>query len=417
MPSTEESAPCASPPSRIGLVLTGGGARAAYQAGVLRGIAEILGSQARPLCPFHSISGVSAGAINAAFIGCHATDFSRAASNAWDLWHGLKSERILRTGTLTLGMLAARWMRDLSLGGFSPLHGKMNHLLDTEPLHGLLREILDFNALEENLRNGCLHGMSVTATHYGTGTAVSFFDGDAGIEPWIRSTRIGKRTRLSQEHILASAAIPILFRPVRVGNSLYGDGSVRFRAPLSTAIHLGSDRILAIGIHHPRSVEKTLELDQQAEMKDVTVAEIAGVLLNAVFMDGLEVDIERLQRINQTLKHLSEQGTSLAGFPLRSVPLLAIRPSRDLGTLASDQFGKQPRMLRHLLRGIGASESTGWDLFSYLSFDSSYTIPLLELGYADAFAQRDEIREFFFGAPPVNRPQRESPAKTPSQTA
>jgi NTE family protein len=377
-------------PNNIGLVLTGGGARAAYQAGVLRGISELCPPGPGPL---RTITGISAGSINAAFLASRARDFRQAAHAACGLWETLHMEAILKTDVVSLSRLGIGWIRDLSMGG--AFRGtRSTFLLDTAPLRDLLKKEIDFAEIRANIKSGVLHGMAVSATHYKTGTAITFFEADHGVEPWVRSSRIGKEAPIELDHILASAAIPVLFQPVRLEESYYGDGSIRLRAPLSPAIHLGSDKILAIGIRYYRPEDMTLELNESAKMEHITVSDIAGVMLNAAFMDTLESDVERLERINTTISLLTAEGRAKHPHKLRIIPLLSIRPSKDLGAFAKGQFQRFPTMLKHLLRGIGASEERGWDLLSYLSFDGAYTRPVMELGYSDALARKSEIIDF-----------------------
>jgi NTE family protein len=381
----------------IGLVLSGGGARAAYQAGSLRAIAEILGRSGseKAASPFRSISGISAGAINAAFMGCNADDFGRATGEAWKLWAELRSEKILQTNPFFLTRLAFQWMRDLSLGGLTTKRPQSNHLLGTGPLHKLMAAIFDFESLDRNLASGLLKGMAISATHYGNGSSVTFFDGDASILPWTRNSRIGVRRKIRLEHVLASAAIPILFEPVRIENAFYGDGSVRLRAPLSPVIHMGAEKIVTIGIRYERPIDAALDRHEHCKMEKVSLIEIAGVMMNGAFMDGLESDIERLQRVNRTVSLVPKEAWTGIDTPLREVPILVLKPSKDLGEMAARQFEEFPFLIRHLLKGIGASAETGSDLLSYLAFDSSYTTQLLELGFQDAMGRRKEIAEFF----------------------
>lgn len=376
-----------------GLVLTGGGARAAYQAGALHALAEL--TRAREL-PFRVVAGVSAGAINAAYLAAHADDFPRAARMLRDFWHDLTPDKVYRTDTTRLAAIGGSWLRDLSLGGLlgaSPT----NFLLDTAPLRALLADRLPLARIGEHLAAGRLAGVAVSATNYLTGTAISFFDGDPGLQPWVRSTRLGRRATLRLEHVLASAAIPIFFPPVVIDSVFYGDGCVRMQAPTSPAIHLGAERILAIGIRYARSVEQTLQLNEEMRGRRLTVADIAGVLLNAVFLDSLEADLERLRRINHTLTLVpAERHPELPGR-LRSIPVLALQPTQDLGRLASDQYDEFPMFIRYLLKGIGATGERGWDLLSYLAFEPAYTRRLLDLGHSDVMARRDEFMAFLGG--------------------
>lgn len=376
--------------TNVGLVLTGGGARAAYQAGVLQGISEICPAGATPL---RTITGISAGSINAAFLAARATDFRQATQAACGLWEGLQMGDILKTDVVSLSRLGIRWMRDLSLGGaFGGT--RSTFLLDTNPLGTLLHREVDFASIAENIKNRVLDGVAVSATHYKTGTAITYFDSAHPVEQWVRSSRLGKRAELSLNHVLASASIPVLFQPVRIGDSFYGDGSIRLRAPLSPAIHLGADKVLAIGIRYFRPEDSTLELNETSRMDHITISDIAGVMLNAAFMDTLESDVERLERINATVALLSDENRKKHPHKLRYIPLLVIRPSKDLGTFAKGQFQHFPAMLKHLLKGVGASEERGSDLLSYLAFDGKYTKPVIELGYSDAMARKQEIIEF-----------------------
>jgi len=377
---------------RLGLVLTGGGARAAYQAGALRAIAEVFGPG--PL-PFRVLAGTSAGAINVAFLAARADDFRAGARRLHELWAGLTPADVYRADPLALGRTGARLVAQLGSGGlFGGGGGGATSLLDSEPLRRLLGSCIDFGAIERALARGTLHGVAVSATNYRSGTAISFYAGDESIEPWSRTSRLGRRARLTLDHVLASAAIPVFFRPVQVEGSDYGDGCIRLTAPLSPAVHLGADRILAIGIRYYRPERETVLLNRPRPPGPISLADVGGVLLNAVFLDSLESDLERLDRINRTLALIPpERGGELTSG-LRPIPCLAFRPSADLGNLASHRFHDLPAALRYLLRGIGASDERGWDLMSYLAFDPHYTLPLLDLGYGDAIGRRAEIERF-----------------------
>lgn len=377
---------------RWGLALTGGGARAAYQAGAIRALSEIcpVGS-----CPFEDISGVSAGAINGTFIAANAHDFRRAAEELCDLWGGLRPKDIYKASTFSLSKIGIQWLAEMSLGGLIA-GGRSNYLLDTAPLGKLLKKNVNFEKISTHIAQGLLNGVAVSATNYETGTAVSFYDGQKGIEPWFRSTRIGIQSVLNLNHVMASAAIPIFFPPIRVDGAYFGDGCVRLTAPISPVIHMGAKKIIAIGIRHLRSAQATLEMnrDQTEHYTYLSSADIAGVVLNAVFMDSLETDIERLERINRTVELIPEELRAKHPSKLRSIPFLAIRPSRDLGLLAYDLLDGFPISVRHFLRGMGASRQRGWDLLSYLAFDSSFTRQLLSLGYEDVMKNRAEIAQF-----------------------
>ncbi len=381
-------------PGGAGLVLSGGGARGAYQAGVLRGIADVLGDEANR-APFRVLTGISAGAINATFTAAGGAAFGTATEALWDVWRHLRMENVIRTDFGSFSGLGLRWMFNLGVSGSSGTQRHSTHLIDATPLREYLREQIDLEAIRQHVRHGGLRGVAVTATSYASGTAITFFDAASDVNPWARTARMGQRTALELQHVLASAAIPILFPPIRVGGCWYGDGGVRMTAPLSPAIHLGAERVLAIGVRYQRPDDHVRELNEGNIMRKVTLADIGGTMLNAAFLDSLEADAERMARINGTVALLTPEQKLMQQSPLHVVPLLMVRPSRDLGALASDQLVNFPSILRHLLRGIGASDDSGGDLLSYLSFDPAYTVPLLELGRADALAQRTAIEQFF----------------------
>jgi NTE family protein len=283
-------------------------------------------------------------------------------------------------------------MRDLSLGGLLGPRG-INHLLDTAPLRRLLEAHVEVERIPDRIADGTLRGVSCTATHYATGSAVTFFDGAPEIVPWQRSTRLGVRTRLDVEHVMASSAIPIFFPPISIGGAWYGDGCVRLSAPTSPAIHLGAERLVAVGIRYHRTDDEVVRLNQQPHREQPVLSEIMGVLLNAVFLDALEGDLELVERINRTLELIPEK--KALRQPLRLVPVLALRPSEDLGRLAAQQYDRFPRTLRYFLSGIGATDRNGWDLVSYLAFEPVYIKRLLDLGYRDTMRRADEVTAFF----------------------
>ncbi len=380
----------------LGLVLTGGGARAAYQVGVIKALSEITHPRESP---FQIITGVSAGAINGAYLMSRADEFQVAAQGLWDLWCGLESERIYRTDASSIATLGTKWLKTVGMGGIVT-QKRANHLLNTEPLRQLLKQELQLDRLAGFFKSGILRGVSVSATNYITGTAISFFDGSPDINSWERSTRIGLRAPLTNEHVMASSAIPVFFPPVKLDGAAYGDGCIRLTSPLSPAIHLGSDRVIAVGIRYLRSAEQTVELNQTvSKREDLTIAEIGGVLLNAVFLDSLETDVERMERINATVSHLTTEQKAKMPSQLKQIPVLTLRPSQDLGQLAKGTLKEFPTLIRFLLRGVGAKEDKGWDLLSYLAFEKSYTRQLAELGYDDTIRKKDAIIEFMFGDP------------------
>ncbi|HZW90596.1 MAG TPA: patatin-like phospholipase family protein, partial [Myxococcaceae bacterium] len=306
----------------LGLVLTGGGARAAYQVGALRALAELFGNG--PL-PFPVVTGVSAGAINGSSLAAEADDFPGAVKHLGDTWLALTPEHVYRTDALSLVSIGSGWFRGLTAGGTTPPR-RYNHLLDTAPLRELLGREIRFERIRENIDLGLLRGLAISATNYETGTSVTFFDGVPELEPWARSRRMGVKTGITLDQVMASAAIPIFFPPVQVGRSWYGDGGVRLTAPMSPALHLGADRLLVIGIRHPRTAEETVELNASAARDDLPLSEILGVLMNAVFLDSLEADIERVERVTDVLETIERPPDS----HLRPVRILLLQPSQDL---------------------------------------------------------------------------------------
>ena len=379
-------------------MLTGGGARAAYQAGALGALAEILPPGPSP---FRVLCGISAGAVNASFLGGNVQDFPGAAARLRELWMALSPDRVYRTDTGRMLSIGTRWMRDLSGGGLFRSN-RINFLLDASPLRDFLHQNLPLLRLRQNLASGALKGFAVTATSYATASAVTFFDGHPDARPWVRATRVGVRETIRLDHVMASAAIPIFFPPVRIRGSWYGDGSVRMTAPLSPAIHLGADRLVVVGVRRWKPPDELLPALRPSRKESLALSEIGATLLNAVFLETIEADVERLERINRMVELVPPEERPRLPHGVRPVPALVLRPSRDLGQLAGDQYRRFPRFLRYLLRGIGANAGNAPDLLSYLAFEPVYVGRLLELGWEDTLARRADVLRFF-DAPPRER--------------
>lgn len=370
---------------KIGLALTGGGAHACFQAGVLKAIDEICKPKS---APFEVISGVSAGALHGVWLAAHAENFTDATTSLWDLWAGLKMEDVFRTDTFNLMGIGAAWLRDVITG--HRLGGdNVTQLLNTTPLRELITNKIDFVKIKKNISSGLIHGISVSATHYQSGGSVSFYNGDKSIKNWESGTRKGQRTNLSLGHVMASTAIPLFFPPELLDDGYFGDGGIGFRSPLSPTIHMGADRILAIGIRHMTSELKNSVHTQ----RQISIGDILGTVLNSIFLDSMDNDAASLLRINHLL---SSDQTQNKKYPehLRNIPMLAINPSKNLGDLAENQIHHFPEILRHLLKGLGVDNRKGWDLLSYLAFQKEYTDLLLRLGYSDAMNMKDQILEF-----------------------
>lgn len=378
--------------STAGLILSGGGARAAYQVGVLKAVAEILPKQVRN--PFPVICGTSAGAINATAIASHASRFNQGVRGLEQVWMEFHANQIYRTDTLRLSGRAFRWLSALFLGGVGA-HRPVS-LLDNQPLARLLSRLIRFDRIQQAVEQGDLRALSVTASAYTTGESVSFYQGSPDIHDWGRARRIGRRTTLGLQHLMASAAIPIIFPAVRISDHYYGDGSVRQLAPISPALHLGADRVLVIGVGGlltgPRG--------QEAPKRYPDVAEIAGHMLDSAFIDSLEGDLELLERINRTISHIPEKTRDKAGISLKPIDTLVISPSRPLEEIAAEHVHELPRSVRFFLRGSGATRGAGSTIASYLLFEQGFCRDLIRLGYGDAIVREREILNFL-GYTPV----------------
>jgi NTE family protein len=366
-----------------GLVLTGGGARGAYQAGVLRAVGDLHGHG--PL-PFKVVTGTSSGSINGAYLAGKAEDFQAATAGLWALWEAISLDKVYRTDAATMVKVGAGWLANLSLGGWMG-SGHPQSLLDTTPLRTLLTKALDLERAQCNIASGMLNALAVSTTRLDTGLGVTFYDANPEVLPWVRRTRTSEQAHITLDHVVASAAIPIFFPATSIAGVWYGDGGVRMHSPLSPAIHLGARRILAIGVQRAAGRPALVPAPYPS------TADMVGLLLDALFMDALDADIERAERINRTLA-LFPSESSGAQSPLRQLNLLTFQPTRDLGRLGDHPLSQFPYALRHLLRGLGASDEEGWNLLSYLAFEPSYIQQLLSAGYSDGMARKAEILSF-----------------------
>ena len=373
----------AQPGAATGLVLTGGGARAAYQVGVLKAIAELLPDKTRN--PFPIICGTSAGAINAVSLACYSRDFGQAVQYLRQVWEGFHAHHVYRADPLGIGKTGAHWLGALMAGWIVKTAPKS--LLDNAPLADLLRRTLNLNDIDAALKAGALRAICITASGYSSGQSVNFYDGIDTIQPWMRHARVAARVKLTIEHLLASSAIPFIFPAVQLNREYFGDGSMRQLAPISPAIHLGASKILVIGAGR---ITEPAERIRGASYP--SLAQIAGHALSSIFLDSLNVDIERVQRINHTITLLSPEARAAAS--LRPVEILVIAPSQRLDMLAAKHVQSLPWPVRALLRGIGAMNRKGSALASYLLFEQDYTRALIDLGYADSMEQRDAVMRF-----------------------
>ncbi|HEX5842145.1 MAG TPA: patatin-like phospholipase family protein [Pseudomonas sp.] len=387
------------PPSQpvTGLILSGGGARAAYQVGVLAAIADLLPNAAHN--PFPVIVGTSAGAINAVGLACGALHFTEAVRRLTAVWQGFHTHQVYRSDWPGVLRQASRFIGHslLGLGGDIPVA-----LLDSSPLAELLARELDFSGIAAAVRHRQLRAVAVTAFGYETGQAVTFYQGRATIDPWFRHRRVGVPTRLGLEHLLASASIPLIFPPVKINREYFGDGAVRQSAPISPALHLGASRVLVVGVSgNPAAERSHTEVVRPQHSRPPSLAQISGHMLNSTFIDSLEGDIELLERLNQ-MGRLIPAELHPRGLGLKPVDVLVISPSRPLDVIAARHRHELPKTLRLFLRGPGATRASGAGVLSYLLFEPGYCNELIELGYQDAMAQKAELIEFLsLSSPPV----------------
>lgn len=367
--------------SRLALVLSGGGARAAYQVGVLAALAEHL-----PALEFPILTGVSAGAINTTYLAAHAGPLRAAVAGLMDEWMHLTVDRVYRVTPARFGRSAVRWLWQTALGrrrGPATVRG----LLDQSPLREFLSRSVDVSGIDRNIAAGRLRAAALSATSLTSGQSVTFVHGAPEIPTWRRAQRVAVRARLTVDHVLASAAIPILFPAVRMGDEFFGDGSVRQTAPLAPAIHLGARAVVVIGLG------ASAARDASPPGEYPSAAEVLAVLLHSVFLDAVEADMERLDRVNRLLAALPHDAPAPDG--LKPVDLLVLRPSRDLGALAAGHWELLPRTIRWLARGMGGQREEAADLLGYLLFHPAYTSQIVELGYDDVNRNWGAIEPFF----------------------
>jgi NTE family protein len=372
--------------STIALIMAGGGARAAYQVGVLKAVATMLPQN--KINPFPILCGTSAGAINAAALGVYARDFGDAVRRLNFVWKNFRVQQVFRSDTWGIVKTGASWLSTLMLAGL----GKRNPqaLFDRTPLEGLLDQLMPCDQIQASIDAGALRAISITASGYGSGQSVTFFQGMDSLEPWSRARRIGAKAQITRDHLMASSAIPFLFSAVKLNREYFGDGSMRQIAPISPALHLGADKVFVIGVRHEANGKGVRPENQDYP----SLAQIAGHVLNTIFLDALEADLERLQRINRTVSLIPPEYLHEKAVTLRRVDTFFISPTRDIEPIALKHAHNLPRALRVLLRGVGASQRHGANLLSYLLFERPFCRELIALGYADGMQRKEEILDF-----------------------
>jgi NTE family protein len=357
----------------VGLVLTGGGARSAYQVGVLKGVAELL--RRGSACPFPIITGTSAGAVSAIALASDAAHFRRSVYAIERVWRDFRVEQVFKADAVSMLRSGLHWMLAFLTGGWlvHPPHS----LFDNTPLWNLLREQLHFDGIPRSLYKEHLQAIGICATCYADADSVTFYASASAIEPWSRVFRKGARVQLTLDHLMASLSIPFLFRPVPLNNQYFGDGAMRQTSPLSPAIHLGANRLFIVGVNDPAPTghspnRRTLE---------PSFGQMFGFMLDSLFMDQLNADLERISRYNES-------------NDMRRIEYLVMTPSRDVNKIARRHVRELPRSLRALMRAMGAGNAASTLLLSYLLFERGFTRELIALGYEDARARADEIRAF-----------------------
>lgn len=376
---------------RAGLILGGGGARASYQVGVLKALAEVVPPNRQ--APFPIICGASAGAINATVLAAYARDFHEGVRRLVGVWENFTTDKVFRKSAGATLARCARWGSALVLGGANPLNPMS--ILDNRPLRNLIERHIPFERIQQALDHGLLRALCVTACSYTSGQSVSFFQAQDTVPPWARARRIGCGHRITIDHLMASTAIPLIFPAVHLRGEFFGDGSMRQTAPISPAIHLGARKILILGVRR----EYGTSLDTTSDPPPYPgLGQIAGYVLDTLFLNSLRADLERLQRINQTLSLLSEAERSKT--QLRPIKTLLISPTQDIAEIALQHASALPNSVRYLLYLLGSRRGSGRRLMSYLLFEPPFCRALIDLGYRDALAQQDDIVDFLNDADP-----------------
>ena len=371
--------------NKVGLVLPGGGARGAYQIGVLKGITEILAD--RTINPFSVISGTSVGAINASVIASKADSFVDAVDLLNHIWGTFQTNRVYKTDNLTMFKSSLHWLVTLVSGGTLVKNPKS--LLNNSPLRTLLMESINLDHIRSNIDEGHLEAFAITAAGYSSRKSITFFQSNKKNINWEKFRRQGVESKIGTDHLMASVALPLIFPAVKIDNEFFGDGAMRHATPLSPAIRLGAEKLLIITTDNNKKDPDTNERD------DPSIGEIGGYMLDALFSSGLLSDLERLDRINQIIKHSSNGPINTASKQMKHLDYCIISPSKDINLIAEEHFNEIPYSIKLLLRGLGLRNQSRSELLSFLLFESSFTQELIKLGFQDAIEHKQHIKNIF----------------------
>jgi len=371
--------------NKVGLVLPGGGARGAYQIGVLKGITEILADRA--INPFSVISGTSVGAINASVIASKADSFVDAVDLLNDIWGTFQTNRVYKTDNLTMFKSSLHWLVTLVSGGALVKNPKS--LLNNSPLRTLLMENINLDHIRLNIDEGNLESFAITAAGYSSRKSITFFQSNKKNINWEKFRRQGVESKIGTDHLMASVALPLIFPAVKIDNEFFGDGAMRHATPLSPAIRLGAEKLLIITTDNNKKNPDTDDRDQPS------IGEIGGYMLDALFSSGLLSDLERLDRINQIIKHSSNGPINTASKQMKHLDYCIISPSKDINLIAEEHFNEIPYSIKLLLRGLGLRNQSRSELLSFLLFESSFTQELIKLGFQDAIEHKQHINNIF----------------------
>lgn len=382
----------------VGLVMTGGGARGAYQAGVLKRIGELKRARIRGN-PFPIIGGASAGAINGSALATGCQDFASATQVLAEFWANLKPSDIFHCNVLSQVNNSITWILDLSFGGILG-GGHARSLLDATPLRYFLNKHLECDRIQENIKRGHLYALAISATNYNSGKSYLFIQGMKGHPTWKRIRLVTVATKITVDHVCASCAIPLVFQPVKVaipprGSAFFGDGCVRLQQPLSPVIRLGAEKVFAIGVRCGNKVRR----EEVADGRNPSLAQVMGVVFDVMFLDHLDTDIEHLERLNRLLKHDKIHQPEIEGAEkMRPLTTFIITPSVHLSDVAEQHQKDMPSLIHYFVSSLGRDAASCSDLMSYLLFTPKYTRELIELGYRDAGERIDEIEDFLYSS-------------------